>query len=44
MSLRVKSEFLLEEMEKGISFAHNIRGKAYLTLNLFSYNKDVVRA
>jgi putative protease len=43
MSLRVKSEFLLEEMEEGISFAHNIGKKVYLTLNLFSHNKDVVR-
>ncbi|OEG70370.1 hypothetical protein ATZ36_04725 [Candidatus Endomicrobiellum trichonymphae] len=41
MSLRVKSEFLLEEMEEGISFAHNIGKKVYLTLNLFSHNKDV---
>ncbi|BAV58628.1 peptidase U32 [Endomicrobiia bacterium] len=43
MSLRVKSEFLLEEMEEGISFAHNIEKKVYLTLNLFSHNKDVDR-
>jgi putative protease len=43
MSLRVKSEFLLEEMEEGVSFAHNIGKKVYLTLNLFSHNEDVDR-
>ncbi|MDR1244485.1 MAG: U32 family peptidase C-terminal domain-containing protein [Endomicrobium sp.] len=41
MSLRAKSKFPLEEMDEGISFAHNLGKKAYLTLNLFSHNKDI---
>ncbi|MDR3195576.1 MAG: U32 family peptidase C-terminal domain-containing protein [Endomicrobium sp.] len=41
MSLRAKSKFPLEEMEEGISFAHNLGKKVYLTLNLFSHNKDI---
>ncbi|MCA6071159.1 MAG: U32 family peptidase C-terminal domain-containing protein [Endomicrobium sp.] len=43
MSLRAKSKFPLEEMENGISFAHNLGKKVYLTLNLFSHNKDIAR-
>jgi putative protease len=43
MSLRAKSKIPLEEMEEGVSFAHNIGKKVYLTLNLFSHNKDIVR-
>ncbi|MCA6070443.1 MAG: U32 family peptidase C-terminal domain-containing protein [Endomicrobium sp.] len=43
MSLRTKSKFPLEEMENGISFAHNLGKKVYLTLNLFSHNKDIAR-
>jgi putative protease len=43
MSLRAKSKFPLEEMEELISFAHNLGKKVYLTLNLFSHNKDIVR-
>jgi putative protease len=41
MSLRTKSKFPLEEMGEGISFAHNLGKKAYLTLNLFLHNKDI---
>jgi putative protease len=41
MSLRAKSKFPLEEMGEGISFAHNLGKKVYLTLNLFSHNKDI---
>jgi putative protease len=41
MSLRAKSKFPLECMEEGISFAHNLGKKVYLTLNLFSHNKDI---
>jgi putative protease len=43
MSLRAKSKFPLEDMEEGISFAHNLGKKVYLTLNLFSHNKDISR-
>jgi putative protease len=41
MSLRAKSKFPLGEMDEGISFAHSIGKKVYLTLNLFSHNKDI---
>ncbi|MDR2395873.1 MAG: U32 family peptidase, partial [Endomicrobium sp.] len=41
MSLRVKSKFPLEEIREGILFAHNLGKKIYLTLNLFSHNKDI---
>jgi putative protease len=41
MSLRAKSKFPLKEIEEGISFAHSIEKKVYLTLNLFSRNKDI---
>ncbi|MDR0800636.1 MAG: U32 family peptidase C-terminal domain-containing protein [Endomicrobium sp.] len=41
MSLRIKSKFPLEEMEKGISFAHTLGKKVYLAFNLFSHNKDI---
>jgi putative protease len=43
MSLRAKSKFSLEEMGAGIFFAHNLGKKAYLTLNLFSHNKDILK-
>lgn len=41
MSLRTKSEFSLEDVVEGISFAHAHGKRVYLTLNLFSHNKDV---
>lgn len=41
MSLRAKSNFPLEDMHEGITFAHNIGKKVYLTLNLFTHNKDI---
>ena len=41
LSLRVKSKMTLEDVVEGIEFAH-ARGKhVYLTLNLFSHNKDI---
>ncbi len=40
MSLRAKSKFPIEDMREGIDFAHNLEKKVYLTLNLFSHNKD----
>lgn len=40
MSLRVKSGFTLEDVLQGIKFAHDRGKKVYLTLNLFSHNKD----
>lgn len=41
MSLRVKSAFNLEEVVEGIEYAHARGKKVYLTLNLFSHNKDI---
>lgn len=41
MSLRTKSQFTLEEVIEGVEFCHEHGKRAYLTLNLFSHNKDV---
>lgn len=41
MSLRVKSAFSLEDLLEGIEYAHSKGKKVYLTLNLFSHNKDI---
>lgn len=41
MSLRTKSAFTLEEVVEGIEFAHAHNKRVYLTLNLFSHNKDI---
>lgn len=41
MSLRVKSSFTLEDLVEGIDYAHSQGKKVYLTLNLFSHNKDI---
>jgi len=41
LSLRTQSGFTLEELVEGVSFAHNAGKKVYLTLNLFTHNKDI---
>jgi len=41
LSLRARSSFPLEELKEGIEFVHNTNKKIYLTLNLFSHNKDI---
>ncbi|CUH62699.1 putative protease YhbU precursor [Thalassovita gelatinovora] len=41
MSLRTKSEFSLDEVIEGVQFCHAQGKRAYLTLNLFSHNKDI---
>jgi putative protease len=41
MSLRTKSSFSLEDLVEGIEYAHSKNTKVYLTLNLFSHNKDI---
>ncbi len=41
LSLRARSSFPLEHLKKGIEFVHNKNKKIYLTLNLFSHNKDI---
>jgi putative protease len=43
MSLRTKSDFTLEDVVEGIEFAHAHGKKVYLTLNLFSHNKDIAK-
>ena len=40
LSLRARSSFPLEELKTGIELVHNKNKKIYLTLNLFSHNKD----
>ena len=41
MSLRTKSQMSLEDVVEGIEFAHAHGKRIYLTLNLFSHNKDI---
>lgn len=41
LSLRTKSNFTLEEVIEGVTFAHEHGKRAYLTLNLFSHNRDL---
>ncbi len=41
MSLRTKSEFTLDDVIEGVEFCHAHGRRAYLTLNLFSHNKDI---
>ncbi|RED47693.1 U32 family peptidase [Aestuariispira insulae] len=41
MSLRTKSDLTLEDVVEGIEFAHAHGKRVYLTLNLFSHNKDI---
>lgn len=43
LSLRARSSFPLEQLKEGIEFVHNKNKKIYLTLNLFSHNKDIDR-
>ncbi|MFT6144840.1 MAG: putative protease [Myxococcota bacterium] len=41
MPLRSKSDFTLDDVVEGIEFAHQHGVRVYLTLNLFSHNKDI---
>jgi U32 family peptidase len=41
MSLRTQSSITLEELKQGVDFAHELGKKVYLTLNLFSHNRDI---
>ena len=41
MSLRSKSDMTLDDVVEGIEFAHAHGKRVYLTLNLFSHNRDV---
>lgn len=41
MCLRSQSKFSLEELKEGIDFVHEKGKKIYLTLNLYTHNRDV---
>ena len=41
LSLRTRSNFSLDEVLEGVAFAHACGKRAYLTLNLFSHNRDI---
>lgn len=41
LSLRTKSDFSIEDLVEGIEFAHNHKKRVYLTLNLYTHNKDI---
>lgn len=43
LSMRAKSKFTRDELFEGIDFAHSQGKRIYLTLNMFSHNKDVPR-
>jgi len=43
LSLRSKSKFGLEEVIEGAAFAHAHGVRVYLTLNLFSHNRDIAK-
>lgn len=41
VSLRNKTSFSTDEMKAGINYAHSLEKKVYLTLNLFTHNRDI---
>ncbi len=41
LSLRTRSQMTLEDVCEGVAFAHAHGKRAYLTLNLFSHNRDI---
>ncbi len=41
MSMRTKSQLSLEDVKEGIEFAHERGVRVYLTLNIFTHNKDI---
>lgn len=43
VSLRNKTSWTLNEMQTGIAWAHERGKKVYLTLNLFTHNRDISR-
>ena len=43
MSLRTQSKFSMQDIKEGIEFVHAHGKKIYLTLNLYTHNKDVVK-
>ena len=43
VSLRNKTSFTMDEMKQGIEYAHTLGKKVYLTINLFTHNRDIPR-
>lgn len=43
VSLRNKTSFTMIDMKQGIDYAHAIGKKVYLTINLFTHNRDLER-
>ncbi len=43
VSLRNKTSFTIDEMKEGIAYAHSLGKKVYLTINLFTHNRDIPR-
>jgi len=43
VSLRNKTSFTLDEMKQGIDYAHSLKKRVYLTINLFTHNRDLER-
>lgn len=43
VSLRNKTSFTPDEMKQGIDYAHTLGKKVYLTINLFTHNRDIPR-
>jgi len=41
LSLRTKSQITLEDLVEGVGYAHKYNRRVYLTLNLFSHNRDI---
>lgn len=41
LSLRTRSDLSLDDVLEGVAFAHASGKRAYLTLNLFSHNRDI---
>ncbi|MDR1693842.1 MAG: U32 family peptidase C-terminal domain-containing protein [Lactobacillaceae bacterium] len=41
MSLRTQSQFSLEDLKEGIEFVHSLGKRIYLTLNLYTHNRDI---
>jgi len=41
LSLRTQSSFTLEELMEGVRFVHDHGKRIYLTLNLFTHNRDI---
>ncbi len=43
LSLRTQTDFSLDDIKRGIRFAHDRGKRVYLTLNLFAHNSDIAK-